>query len=691
MSSPDRDDELDILKAAFASSTPAPDTGRKAENIALAMQNFERLQGSTAEARQTSDHAPNALWAGVKQMFSGLLSTRGGLTATTAMVGACLLVLTPQGRNLLNPNLGDPTTISEVGDIIGDDRVSDDDDKSIGRDGIAPGDAAAGQAVTADDGETADGGALDPVVIEQEDVATLDAEATESFSDELVLAEPMAEQRQSNGAPALQAAPSGGVIGEDFAALPQEPDTEEFANEDPSGIVVTAEQPFSTFSIDVDTASYSIVRNSINNGFLPNAEAVRIEEMINYFPYDYPAPSDGEAPFRATYSVFETPWNSDTQILQIGIQGEMPAIEDRPPLNLVFLIDSSGSMNDAAKLPLLRQSFQLMLGQLRPEDRIAIVAYAGSSGLVLEPTSAEDVDTIVDALFQLSAGGSTAGQAGLEQAYSVARDMVEEGPEGAVSRVILATDGDFNVGISDPEALTTYIEGERESGIYLSVLGFGRGNLDDATMQALAQNGNGTAAYIDTLAEAQKVLVDQLTGSLFPIADDVKIQVNFNPAEIAEYRLIGYETRALNREDFNNDAVDAGEIGAGISVTAIYEITPVGSPAVLTDPSRYEQPQVVAEYEGELGMLRLRYKAPGEDESTLIETPIVDAGVAPSQDALFASAIAGWGQLLRGGDFLGDWDYDEVIALASANRGEDEFGYRIEAVNLMRLAQSLSR
>ena len=359
---------------------------------------------------------------------------------------------------------------------------------------------------------------------------------------------------------------------------------------------------------------------------------------------------------------------------------------DRLPLNFVFLIDTSGSMNDPKKLPLLRQSFRLMLGQRDPQDSVAIVTYAGSAGRVLDPTPAAEREKILAALDHLQAGGSTAGQAGLQQAYATAAEMAEA---GEVSRVILATDGDFNVGISDPEALEDFIAKQRDSGTYLSVLGFGRGNLNDAVIQSLAQNGNGMAAYIDTLAEAQKVLVDQLSGALFPIADDVKIQVEWNPAAVTEYRLIGYETRALNREDFNNDRVDVGEIGAGHQVTALYEITPVGSEARLTHPLRYG-----AAPEGgsadELGFLRLRYKAPGASDSQLIETPIM-ADTAPLPDAQLATAIAGFGQILSGSDLIGEYGFEDAIAAAQAARGDDPFGCRQEAVTLMRLAQSLSQ
>lgn len=475
---------------------------------------------------------------------------------------------------------------------------------------------------------------------------------------------------------------------------PRAPNTEAFANEPASPVKIAGEEPVSTFSIDVDTASYSVVRSSLTNGYRPAPESVRIEELINYFPYAYPPPGERGAPFRPSVTVSETPWNPDTLLMHIGIQGRQPATDDRPPLNLVFLVDTSGSMDQPNKLPLLVQSFRLMVGQLDPADEVAIVAYAGSAGRVLDPTAAGERGAILSALDRLNAGGSTAGAAGIQLAYRVARDMAEE---GEVTRVILATDGDFNVGISDPDQLESFIARQRDSGVYLSVLGFGRGNLDDATMQALAQNGNGQAAYIDTLAEAQKVLVDQLVGTLFPIANDVKIQVEFNPAAVAEYRLIGYETRALRREDFNNDRVDAGEIGAGHAVTAIYEVTPVGSPAALHEPLRYAsrpaEPPAAAESRagsGELAFLRLRYKEPGEDTSELIELPVArDAGGAGT-DQRFAAAIAGFGQLLRDGAYTGDWTWADAIGLAEANTGDDRFGYRREAVTLMRLAESLA-
>ena len=457
----------------------------------------------------------------------------------------------------------------------------------------------------------------------------------------------------------------------------------------------TAQEPVSTFSIDVDTASYSFMRASLSNGVLPQDDAVRVEELVNYFPYAYPGPETAEEPFRATATIMPSPWNAGTTLIHIGIKGYDIASPARPKANLVFLIDTSGSMDEPNKLPLLVNSLKLLVGSLSPEDTVSIVAYAGAAGTVLEPTSATEKGKIEAALENLSAGGSTAGGEGVRLAYQLARQNFDA---DGVNRVILATDGDFNVGITDIDELQGFVEREREEGVFLSVLGFGRGNYNDELMQALAQNGNGAAAYIDTLNEARKVLVEEATSTLFPIAKDVKIQVEFNPAIVSEYRLIGYETRLLNREDFNNDQVDAGEIGSGHTVTALYEITPAGSDAELLDDLRY-QPEGAAPAAGvggdEYAFLRIRYKLPEEETSRLIETPITAADeIAPAgggvqaREARFAASVAGFGQLLRGGRYTGDFDYDDVIALAQANKGDDEFGYRGEFVNLVRLAKS---
>ncbi len=729
-------DEFQDLKAAMDAATPAPDAARRADVLARAQANFEATQGSPAAARQSSVSPDRrGFFRGAFDML--MTKTTGALTATTALVAVGVLFLSPQGQELLNGSA--PLVQEPVTGTLTDDEIAADPEPlpaliaveealeaapeadapvlpalSPAPRGVAP-DAPAqapqyeGIALTgsaeldvsrgeADRELGSNGAALSeaPAPFSPEDGVSI---FTNGDFGTLTLGDTdggfetgISQFGAGNSATIL--APGDrriqrGVIA-DVASTPT-PDTEEFANADDNPLRVVADDPVSTFSIDVDTASYALLRSSLNRGQLPAPEAVRIEEMVNYFPYDYPAPdADDVSPFRPTVEVFATPWNPDTQLVHIGIQGELPAIEDRPPLNLVFLVDTSGSMNEAAKLPLLIQSFRLMLDRLTPEDQVAIVTYAGSAGVALEPTAASDTATISAALTALQAGGSTNGVGGLQAAYDLAAEMTED---GEVSRVLLATDGDFNVGISDPTALEDYIAEQRETGIYLSVLGFGRGNLQDDTMQALAQNGNGTAAFIDTLHEAQRVLVDQLAGALFPIADDLKVQVEFNPEAIAEYRLIGYETRALAREDFANDAVDAGELGAGHSVTAIYEVTPVGSPAQLVAPLRYATDDGASETEfgDELGFISLRWKEPGEDDSTLIDFPIAATPSEPGTEAQFAAAIAGFGQLLRGNAFLGDWGYEEAIALANASRGEDEFGYRTEAIQLMRLAQSLTQ
>lgn len=465
-----------------------------------------------------------------------------------------------------------------------------------------------------------------------------------------------------------------------------------FANEDVNPVKLVSENPVSTFSIDVDTASYAWVRRSLREGRMPAPDAVRVEELINYFPYDYAAPETADTPFAVSTTVMDAPWGTEgasaggggRQLLHIGIRGFEPS--ERPRANFTFLIDTSGSMQSADKLPLLLTSFRLLLDSLQPEDTVAIVTYAGSSGVVLEPTAVAEKGAILDALSRLQAGGSTAGAAGINTAYRLAEDRFDA---DAVNRVILATDGDFNIGASSPVAMEALIEDKRDSGVYLSVLGFGRGNLNDALMQSLAQSGNGQAAYIDTLAEARKALVDEVR-TLTPIAEDVKIQVEFNPAAVQDYRLIGYETRALKREDFNNDKVDAGEIGAGHRVTAIYEITPIGAPARI-DALRYQSEATPKGDPGELAFLRLRHKKPGADTSELTEIVIPSGAVEAGREARFAASVAGFGQLLRGSDHLGDWGWDQALSLAEGARGDDPFGYRAEFLDMIRLARSLDR
>lgn len=668
-------DDLDALRAALK-SPPAPESDAKARAMRLAMENFDRLQGSTAPTRSSEDRPKAAPLNGVRRMLN-FLTSRPALAATTSAAALLIgvAVILPVADLRLPGGSGPASYEAPVAS--------------------SPETATARTAETAEEiaPKIAPPSPADLALNADADSRTQIAEA-EPMADALVA--PMAElarpaspestsRLRSEAAPEMLGyIPAPATIAPDMVQ-PTLPDTETYANAAPNPVKVTAEEPVSTFSIDVDTASWALIRSTLNRGVLPSPEQVRIEEMVNYFPYAYPAPTP-ETAFSTTVSVMETPWNPGTRLVSIGIQGALPAITDRPPLNLVFLIDTSGSMEGPDRLGLLKQSLLLMLPELRPEDQVAIVAYAGSAGLVLPPTAAADRAAIVTALDNLAAGGSTAGGAGLDLAYQVAENMKAG---GEVSRILLATDGDFNVGISDPDGLEAYVAKKRETGTYLSVLGFGRGNFQDRTMQALAQNGNGTAAYIDTLSEARKVLVDQLTGALFPIADDVKIQVEWNPATVAEYRLIGYETRALRREDFNNDRVDAGEIGAGTQVTAIYEVTAPDSDALLNDPLRYGTATATEAPADELGFLRLRWKAPGAETSTLIETPITGTEEA-TEETRFAAAIAGFGQLLQGSVYLGDWGWDEAIALAVANRGDDPFGYRIEAVNLMRLAQGLA-
>ena len=468
-----------------------------------------------------------------------------------------------------------------------------------------------------------------------------------------------------------------------------------FAGFDPNPVKVVAEEPVSTFSIDVDTASYGFVRASLNGGVLPQMDAVRIEELVNYFPYDYPGPESRDAPFAASVALIPAPWNDAARLLHIGIKGYALDTGTAPRANLVFLIDVSGSMDARDKLPLLVNSLKLLLGSLSPEDTVAIVVYAGAAGTVLAPTPVSEEVRIRAALERLDAGGSTAGAEGIRQAYLLAeRHFVE----GGVNRVILATDGDFNVGITDLGELESFIARKRESGVSLSVLGFGMGNYRDDLMQRLAQNGNGNAAYIDSLNEARKSLVEEATSMLFPIAKDVKIQVEFNPAAIREYRLIGYETRMLAREDFRNDRVDAGDIGSGHTVTAIYEVVPAGSGAERIAPLRYspgsdQAARAGAGFAGELAFVKIRYKRPDADASRLITRAVTQADVfesleAAPREARFAAAVAGFGQLLRGGRYTGDHGYDDVIALAQGARGDDPFGYRAEFLNLVRLAGS---
>ncbi|WP_342745849.1 VWA domain-containing protein [Caulobacter mirabilis] len=470
-------------------------------------------------------------------------------------------------------------------------------------------------------------------------------------------------------------------------------ETEKYPSAVANPIRRTVEEPVSTFSIDVDTAAYSNTRRFLKDGKLPPADAVRVEELINYFDYAYPKPMNRDQPFSTFVATAPSPWSKDRRLIHIGLQGyELPRAE-QPPLNLVFLIDTSGSMHDDDRLPLAKKALNTLIGQLGAKDTVAMVAYAGSAGAVLAPTDGRQKLKMRCALESLQAGGSTAGGQGLALAYDLAKQNFD--PK-AVNRVILLTDGDFNVGVADPSKLKDYVADQRKTGVYLSVYGFGRGNYNDLMMQTLAQNGNGTAAYVDTYDEARKLFRDDFSGSLFPIADDVKIQVEFNPAQVSEYRLIGYETRMLNREDFNNDQVDAGEVGSGASVTAIYEITPVGAPGS-SDPLRYQSARPAAAPSAELAFLKVRYKLPGEATSRLIDRPITRADASPTLAAApeatrWAVAVAAFGQKLRGDPRLETgFGWPQILDLAQSARGRDEFGLRAEFTQLVRAAQDGKR
>jgi Ca-activated chloride channel family protein len=467
---------------------------------------------------------------------------------------------------------------------------------------------------------------------------------------------------------------------------------ENYAHFDDNPVKRAAEQPVSTFSIDVDTGAYANVRRFLNQGSLPVQDAVRVEEMINYFSYDYQLPKDKAQPFSVTTEIAPTPWNKDSCLLRVGLKGYDVAAEKLPPANLVFLVDVSGSMMTPDKLPLLKSGLKLLVQNLRAQDRVSLVVYAGNTGVVLEPTPGDQKGKILAALEGLTAGGSTNGGAGIKLAYA----MAEQGYiKNGINRVLLATDGDFNVGTVSFEALKNLVEDKRKTGITLTTLGFGTGNYNDRLMEQLADAGNGNYAYIDTLNEANKVLVTEMSSTLQTIAKDVKIQIEFNPAVVSEYRLIGYENRALKREDFNNDKIDAGDIGAGHTVTALYEIVLSGGKGARMEPLRYGKETVVASNKDEIALLRLRYKLPDSDTSKLIEQPLKTADIQrdagkTSADFRFSAAVAAFGQLLRGGKYTGEFGYDDITKLAQNARGTDGYGYRGEFLTMVNLAKALA-
>jgi len=494
----------------------------------------------------------------------------------------------------------------------------------------------------------------------------------------------------------LEAAPAGAE--ESFqelptaAAPPTDFNTEEYDRIYENEFLDALSNPLSTFSIDVDTASYSNVRRFINNSQLPPQDAVRIEEFINYFNYDYPPPQD-EHPFSIYTEISQAPWNPAHQLAHIGLQGRRVPKEQLPDSNLVFLLDVSGSMNEPNKLPLVKQGFKLLVDQLDQDDKVAIVVYAGAAGLVLPPTSGDNKAAILQAIDNLEAGGSTAGGQGIVLAYQVAQ---ENFINGGNNRVILATDGDFNVGPSSDAELVRLIEEKRDEGIFLTILGFGTGNYKDSKMEQLADKGNGNYAYLDNIREAKKVLVSELAGTLLTIAKDVKIQIEFNPAKVRAYRLIGYENRILAKEDFADDTKDAGELGAGHTVTALYEIIPIDADEATrpTPELKYQETDLSAEAEqtNELMTVKLRYKQPDGNQSILMVQPVLDESVSfaeASDNFTFSAAVAEFGLLLRDSQFKGDATYDQVLELAKASKGQDEAGYRAEFIRLVETVELL--
>ncbi|MGE3874997.1 MAG: von Willebrand factor type A domain-containing protein [Parvibaculaceae bacterium] len=659
-------DELDDIKARFrAEAEPGAGLEAKAAGIAKAMDRYDEIFSRSSQGKARG----RRLIERVRGVFLGSTKMHGLKLSHGLMAGASLAVLT-----LVVVNSG---LLREAQNIPFDTSPNQDAVKRP-----------------------------EPKKAELQDERT-SAKPAENEADTLAQSPPaplpsleiqatVARQKlavDAGGAGYLRKAPASGIVaqGDAVDTYYRDQGRDRFTDIETNPVKIAKDEPVSTFSVDVDTASYSFVRGSLNQNVLPQKDAVRVEEMINYFPYDYAGPADRAVPFKANVSVFPTPWNPDTKLMHIGIKGFALNGQEKPKSNLVFLIDTSGSMDSPDKLPLLQNAMKMLVDTLGPEDTVSIVTYAGSAGTVLEPTKAKDKAKIMGALDRLMAGGATAGAEGIRQAYQLA----EQSFDGTgINRVILATDGDFNVGIADPEELKSFVERKRETGVTLSVLGFGRGNYNDEMMQTLAQNGNGNAAYIDTINEARKVLVDEVSSTLFTIAQDVKIQVEFNPETVSEYRLIGYETRMLKREDFNNDKVDAGDIGAEHAVTAIYEITPRDSTAKLNDDLRYgaESPPAATGAD-EYGFVKIRYKLPGEKDSKLITEPVkigtAAATVASApRDSRFAAAVAAFGQLLRGGQYTKSYSYDDVIALAQGAKGDDAFGYRAEFINLVRLAKT---
>ncbi|TCS41616.1 vWA domain-containing protein [Reinekea marinisedimentorum] len=516
-----------------------------------------------------------------------------------------------------------------------------------------------------------------PVITETEQLNEI---AADIASERVLLSQPM---------PVSQALPASKMAFVQEATLPPE-NRENYAEQQISPVKITLDEPVSTFSIDVDTASYTNARRFLTQGQLPPAEAIRVEEFINYFDYELKAPGSAAEPIRIETEQMATPWNKNTQLLRVSLQAYRTRIDDLPPMNLVFLLDVSGSMNSPDKLPLLQRSFNTLVNQLRPQDHVAIAVYAGSSGVVLEPTRGDKKTAINRAINELRAGGSTHGSAGIHLAYDLAQ---ENFVEGGINRIILATDGDFNVGTTSIDDLQKLIEKKRERGVFLSVIGFGQGNYNDHLMEELSNHGNGTAYYIDSFQEARKIFAHQLTSTLQTVAKDVKIQVEFNPAQVAEYRLIGYDNRTLNREDFNNDKIDAGEMGAGHSVTALYEIVTTDSSFRFNQPLRYKASTQHSDSTGnELAFVQVRYKKPEESQSELMSAPVNDrSNDEPSSSMQLAAAVAWFGEQLRGSLYLQSYSSGELANLISPSLSRDEWGYRRELQQLVHNYQTIAQ
>lgn len=524
---------------------------------------------------------------------------------------------------------------------------------------------------------------LDKHRVDQQYQAKARMKSKRTSSQELLYAQPMLSSVQSIQPITFPAADNIAVV---------KVDNENYLTSSENPVKQVSVDPVSTFSVDVDTGSYSNSRRLLNAGQLPPTNAVREEAFINYFNYNYPAPTDTTTPFNVFTEVNDAPWNKERQLLKIGIKGFEVAKADLKAANLVFLLDVSGSMNAPNKLPLLKASLNMLTKQLDEQDSVAIVVYAGAAGVVLPATPGNDQAAISNALDQLSAGGSTNGEQGIELAYQIAQQNFKK---GGVNRVIFATDGDFNVGMQSIDKLKELVAKKRETGIALTTLGFGQGNYNDGLMEQLANIGNGQHAYIDTINEARKVLVDEISSTLQIIAKDVKIQVEFNPQQVAEYRLIGYQNRLLANEDFNNDKVDAAELGAGHTVTALYEITLTSSKNKQIDELRYQsrakEHLKSKDNSQELAFVKIRYKQPDSDFSQLISQPVmkVRERSEPSSDFKFAAAVAGFAQLLKGAKYTGQWQYQDCVDLAVSNKGLDSFGYRAEFIQLVRTAGAL--